>query len=170
MEKNTGALGIGKPLVDRDYLLDKFPGMGGWTYTIIPEIAPDPHAPFGWVKVKGTVDGVEIRDYHLLPGNKGSGVVFLSVKADLRKKIKKEAGDTVRIVLWRDDDPLEVPEEFLTCLAEDAAASEFFDSLKESDRQAYIKWIYSSKKEETKIDRMAKTLAKLSEHKKITDK
>lgn len=31
-----------KPLVDRDYRLEKSPGMGGWTYTIIPEIAPDP--------------------------------------------------------------------------------------------------------------------------------
>ena len=82
----------GKPLVDRDYLLEKSSGMGGWTYTIIPEIAPDPHAPFGWVKVKGTIDGVEIRNYHLLPGLKGSGVVFLSVKADLRKKNQKTGG------------------------------------------------------------------------------
>ncbi len=159
-----------KPLVDKDYLLEKFEGKGGWIYTVIPEIAPDPHAPFGFVKVKGTIDGVEIRNYHLLPGIKGSGVVFLSVKADLRKKIKKQAGDTIRVALWRDDDPPEVPEEFLACLAEDAAASEFFNSLKESDRQAYIKWIYSPKKEETKIDRMAKTLTRLSEHKKFTDK
>ncbi len=34
-----------KPWVDRDYLLEKSPEMGGWTYTIIPEIAPDPNSP-----------------------------------------------------------------------------------------------------------------------------
>ncbi len=46
-----------KPLVDKEYLLDKFPGKGGWTYTLIPEIEQDKKAPFGWVKVKGSIDG-----------------------------------------------------------------------------------------------------------------
>lgn len=27
-----------KPLLDRKYLLEKFPGKGGWTYTAIPEV------------------------------------------------------------------------------------------------------------------------------------
>lgn len=27
-----------KPLVDKDYLLQKFEGKGGWTYAEIPEI------------------------------------------------------------------------------------------------------------------------------------
>ncbi len=98
-----------KPLVDKDYRLDKFPGKGGWTYTLIPEIAPDPYAPFGWVKVKGTIDGVPIGNYHLMPFYKGSQQLFLSVKADIRKKIKKEAGDTVRVVLYLDYEPLELP-------------------------------------------------------------
>ena len=28
-----------KPLVDKEYLLEKYPGKGGWTYARIPEIA-----------------------------------------------------------------------------------------------------------------------------------
>lgn len=55
-----------KPLVNKKYLLEKFPGKVGWTYTIIPEILPDKNAPFGWVKVKGSIDGYEINNYHLL--------------------------------------------------------------------------------------------------------
>ena len=43
-----------KPLVDKKYLLEKFPCKGGWTYTIIPEILPDKNSPFSWVKVKGS--------------------------------------------------------------------------------------------------------------------
>ncbi len=155
-----------KPLVDRDYLLEKMDCKSGWTYTVIPEIAPNPHAPFGFVKVRGMIDGVEIRGYHLMPGLKGSGEVFLSVKADLRRKIKKGAGDTIHVTLWRDDTPREVPEELRLCIADDAAAAEFFASLSESQQQAYVKWIYSAKTEQTKIDRMAKTVAALANHEK----
>ena len=52
-----------KPLVDKEYLLEKFPCKGGWTFTIIPEILPDKHSPFGWVKVKGSIDGYKIKNY-----------------------------------------------------------------------------------------------------------
>jgi hypothetical protein len=160
----------GEPLVDRDYLLDKTPGHGGWTYTLIPEIAPDPHAPFGWVKVKGTVDGVPISNYHLMPGNHGSRQLFLSVKADLRRKIGKGAGDTVRIVLWRDDDPAEVPEELRLCIADDAEARKFFDSLTEGEQQAYVRWIYSAKREQTRVERMGRAIAALSARRKFADR
>ena len=27
-----------EPLVDKEYLLEKFPGKGGWTYALIPKI------------------------------------------------------------------------------------------------------------------------------------
>jgi hypothetical protein len=79
-----------KPLVDKKYLLEKFPCKGGWTFTEIPETLPDKNSPFSWVKVKGSIDGFEIGNYHLMPS--GKGTLFLSVKADIRKKIKKEAG------------------------------------------------------------------------------
>jgi len=50
-----------KQLVDRLYLLEKLPGKYGWTYTVIPEIQPDPNALFNWVKVRGSiVSGGEI--------------------------------------------------------------------------------------------------------------
>ena len=96
-----------KPLVDKEYLLEKYPGKGGWTYTIIPEILPDSKSPFGWVKVKGSIDGFEINKYHLLPTATGTGQLFLSVKSEIRKKIKKQAGDYVHIILYPDNEPLE---------------------------------------------------------------
>jgi hypothetical protein len=96
-----------KPLVNKKYLLEKFPCKGGWTFTEIPEIPPDKNSPFSWVKVKGSIDGFEISNYHLMPS--GKGTLFLSVKAEIRKKIKKQAGDYVHIILYLDTEPLEIP-------------------------------------------------------------
>jgi len=156
------------PLVNKKYLLEKFPCKGGWTFTEIPEILPDPKSPFSWVKVKGSIDGYEINKYHLMPS--GKGTLFLSVKSEIRKKIKKEAGDYVHIILYPDNEPLEVPEELLLCLQDDAEALQFFNSLNENEQHNYVKWIYSAKTDQTKIDRIAKTLDKLSKHKKLADK
>ena len=60
------------PLVDKDYLLQKYPGKGGWTFAAIPEIAQDKHAWFGWMKVRGTIDDYAIENYHLMPMGNGS--------------------------------------------------------------------------------------------------
>lgn len=156
-----------KPLVDKDYLLEKFPGKGGWTYTVIPEILPDKNAPFSWVKVKGSIDGFEIRKYHLMPSGKGE--LILAVKAEIRKKIKKQAGDYVHIILYPDNEPLEIPEELLLCLQDDPEAKKFFDSLNEGEQHNYVKWIYSAKTEQTKVDRIAKALVRLSKSQKFTE-
>jgi hypothetical protein len=157
-----------KALVNKPYLLKKYPGKGGWTYAAIPEILPGKNAPFGWVKVKGSIDGFEIKKYHLMP--LGDGKLFLPVKAEIRKKIKKGAGDHVHVVLYPDDEPLEVPEELLLCLEDEPEAMQFFNSLTESEQHHYVKWIYSAKTDQTKVDRIAKTLIKLSKHQKFINK
>jgi hypothetical protein len=148
-----------KALVDKKYLLEKYPGKGGWTYAQIPEIPSDKRAHFGWVKVRGTIDGFEISKYHLMP--MGNGNLFLPVRAEIRKKIKKQAGDTVHVILYEDKEPLDVPEELLLCLQDEPMAFEFFEKLSESEKKYYIQWIYSAKKEETKINRMAKAINRL---------
>ena len=50
-----------KAAVDRECLLKKWPGKGGWTYAEIPEIPQDRKAPFGWVTVKGWIDDYELK-------------------------------------------------------------------------------------------------------------
>ena len=75
-------------LVDKEYLLEKFQGKGGWTFARIPEIAQNKNSPFGWVKVRGTIDNFEIKNYNLQPMGKGS--LFLPVKAEIREKIRKK--------------------------------------------------------------------------------
>ena len=150
------------PVVNKEYLLEKYPGKGGWTFATIPEIPQDKNAHFGWVKVKGSIDGYEIKKYHLMP--MGNGCLFLPVKAEIRKKIKKQAGNFVHVILYLDNDPLEIPEEFSICLKDEPEALKFFYSIKEQEQHKYIKWIYAAKTEDTKIERMADAINKLSKH------
>lgn len=157
-----------KPLVDKKFKLEKFHGKGGWTYARIPHILQDKSKPFGWVKVRGTIDGYEIRKCHLMP--MGDNKLFLPVKAEIRKKIKKEEGDTVHIILYPDNEPLEVPREMILCLKDEPAAYMFFQQLSESEQQFYINWIYSAKKEETKVTRLAETINRLLRKLKRYDK
>jgi len=154
-----------KPLVNKRYLLKKFPGKGGWTFAELPEVTKSKSNPFGWIKVKGTIDAFEIKKYHLMPS--GNGNLFLPIKSEIRKAIKKEAGERVHIILYPDNEPLEVPEEMLMCLKDEPPALKFFNSLSESEKRYYITWIYSAKKEETKVNRLAKSINRLLKKEKF---
>lgn len=86
---------MNKPLVVKDYQLKKFPGKGGWAYAEIPESAQDKKAPFGQVKVRGKIDFYRLESYKLMP--MGNGKLFFPVKAAIRKVIRKQAEDFVKI-------------------------------------------------------------------------
>ena len=148
-----------KPIVNKKYYLEKYPGKGGWTYIQLSGIRKDQKKRFGWVRVKGTIDGFEISKYNLMPMKNGN--MFLPVRAEIRKKIKKAEGDAVQVILFPDNEPLEVPQEMLLCLQDEPKALKFFNALSQSERRFYILWIYSAKKEETKIKRMAKSINRL---------
>ncbi|MFD2514021.1 DUF1905 domain-containing protein [Pontibacter locisalis] len=157
-----------QPLVNKSYLLEKFPGKGGWTYAAIPEISPDKHAHFGWVRVKGSIDGYELKGYHLMP--MGNGQLFLPVRAEIRKKIKKQAGDWVQVILYADNTPQEVPEELLLCLQDEPAAYKNFQSCTDGEQKAFVDWIYSAKTDETKVERIVQSINKLLSNQKLHEK
>jgi len=159
---------ITTPLVNGKYLLERFQGKGGWTYVVIPEVLQNKKAPFGWVTVKGTIDQYELKNYRLMP--MGNGRLFLPVKAEIRKKIGKQEGDYVHLTLYADHLQREIPEELLLCLMDDPVAHQTFLSYPDGEQRAFIDWIYSAKKEDTKVDRIARTLDKLSKGQRFMDK
>jgi hypothetical protein len=148
-----------KALINKHYLLERFPGKGGWTYARIPEVLQDKHAHFGWVRVRGSIDSVEIKGYHLMP--MGNGQLFLPVKAAIRKKISKHEGDSVHIVLFADSLPNEMPTELKEILEEEPNAYSRFLKYSLGEQKAMIEWIYAAKKEVTKAERIAELLNKL---------
>lgn len=158
---------IEKPLVNHLYLLEKYPGKGGWTYAAIPEISQDKRALFGWVKVKGTIDDVELKNYKLMP--MGNGKLFLPVKAAIRKKIGKAEGDWVKVILFSDNGTPEIPDELLLCLQEEPSALQNFLSFTDGQQKEYIDWIYSAKTEATKVKRIDEMLTKLSKNNKLRE-
>lgn len=157
-----------KPLVNKKYLLEKYAGKGGWTYARIPEVIQDKTTPFGWVKVRGTIDSVEIKSYRLMP--MGNDQLFLPVKAAIRKTIGKEAGDWVHVVLYPDIEPYEVPDELMQCLEDEPKALKFFNTLSDSEKKYYTEWIFSAKKDQTKVKRLAITVNRLADGLKMYDK
>lgn len=148
-----------KPLIDGEYLLERIAGKGGWTYVILPGVPHEKKTPFNWTTVRGDIDGYELSHYKLMP--MGGGTLFLPVKAAIRKVIKKEAGDTVRIVLYRETRPLGVPEEWIACMQLQPPAYDRFLALTQSAQKQLIDWIYGAKTEETKVKRMAEGIERL---------
>ncbi|MDQ3393945.1 MAG: YdeI/OmpD-associated family protein [Bacteroidota bacterium] len=157
-----------KPLLEKEYCLQKFPGKGGWTFAEIMEVSPDKHSHFGWVKVKGKIDDYEFHDYRLQP--MGNGRLFFPVKAEIRKKIKKEAGDFVKIILYKDETALQIPDEIIACLKIEEKAYFEFSKLNESEQRQYLKWIYAPKTDKTKALRINILIENMLKEKKFNQK
>jgi hypothetical protein len=157
-----------KSLVNKKYKLQKFPGKGGWTYAKIPEIPQSKKSPFGWVKVKGSIDDYTFHDYRLMP--MGNGSLFLPVKASVRKIIGKAEGDYVQVVLFKDESSLQIPQDLLQCLTDEPLAHDKFFRLKENVQRTFIQWIGAAKKEETRVERIAKMIDMVIKGRSLIDK
>jgi hypothetical protein len=96
------------------------------------------------------------------------GTFMFGVSADVRKSAGVAGGDDVDVEIELDTEPREVsvPADLRTALDADPDASRFFESLSYSHKSAYVLWIESAKKDETRARRIPEALRMLKERRK----
>lgn len=145
--------------------LKKFDKQGektGWTYIEIPadiaaKIKPGEKKSY---RVKGKLDNHTLTGVAMLP--MGAGAFIIPVNGDMRKAIGKRHGAMVKVQLEEDKKPFQFNKDFMECLSDEPAASQFFNTLSGSHQRYFSKWIDSAKTEPTRVKRIAQAVSALS--------
>lgn len=145
--------------INREALIEKFPGKGGWTYIIISEISPVHRNHFGQVKINGFIDHYALENAVLMPLSNGQ--LFLSLNANMRKILKKAVGDTVQLQLSLANTSAIGEQDFIEILADEPDAFTYYKQLAEEEKKNYLDWINETKNQEVQIERIAKTVNEL---------
>ena len=148
------------PIFNDEIQLQKGEGKGAWTFITMPVMSNLPKKKNSTVKVRGFIDDYALEGIHIWAMKKGT---FLAVKADIRKAIKKEAGDTVKLQLFLDEAGQVIPEDFLECLSDEPKLLAHFQKQSRAKQRETIDWIFAAKTEDEKVNRMAKAIEKLEE-------
>ncbi|WP_230383822.1 YdeI/OmpD-associated family protein [Pedobacter endophyticus] len=131
----------------------------GWSYVFIPAALADAIKPGCKTsfRVKGKIDEVTIDGMATIP--MGEGDFIIALKAQLRKKLKKEAGAKVEV--WLEEDKgfkLEIPDDLALCFADDEKLMSQFLKQPKSHQNYFIRWINEAKTEATRTKRLVMTV------------
>jgi len=151
--------------VDFTTIIKQFDEQGektGWTYILIPSDLAEKLCPGNrkGFRVKGKFDEHPIKSMALIP--MGAGNFIIPLNAQVRKAIGKRKGAMLRVRLEIDKRPQKISKEFLDCLSDEPNALAFFDSLPNSHKLYFSKWIETAKTEPTKTKRIAQSVDALS--------
>jgi hypothetical protein len=134
-------------------------GDGGGAYVFFPYDTAKEFSTRGIVPVKATFDGVPYT---------GSLIKYryplhlLGIPKAIREQIGKTLGDTIEVVVWKDEEPrtVELPAPFEKLLKKEKLLP-VFNALSYTHRKEYCRWITEAKKEETRAKRLEKSVEML---------
>ena len=106
------------------------------------------------------VNGVEYRSRLAVYG----GRCYLGLRKDLLRQLGVATGDQVKIELIEDNEERVVvePPELTQALVDNPTAKAAYERLPFTHRSEYARWIDEGKKPETRADRVAKTIRRLT--------
>lgn len=142
-------------------ILERFKSKGektGWTYAPLPDAVfiklkrPDKKE----FRIKGFIDDVAVEQLAVYPI--GGGAFIIALNATLRKKLRKEAGDTVAFKITTDSSGALFSNELVEALKEDGVAWIAFQALKVSHQNYFHRHVATAKRADTKASRIIETI------------
>src|SRR5688500_12007632 len=138
------------------------PGGGG----AFVEVPFDAEAAIGSKrpKVKALIEGIPYRGTLT---RMGTDCHILGIRKDIRQQIGKTFGDDVTITVEPDTEArlVEVPAELKQAFKTEKEAKAFFEKLSYTHQREYVTWINEAKREDTRQNRIAKTIEMLKKGK-----
>jgi len=116
-------------------------------------------------KVKTLIEGVPYRG---ILTRMGTECHILGIRKEIREQVGKTFGDELTITVEPDTEPrlIEIPKDLLKELKKDKEADALFHKLSYTHQKEYVTWITEAKKEETRQNRIVKTIEMLKKGKK----
>jgi hypothetical protein len=116
-------------------------------------------------RVRATIEGVPYRGTLV---RMGTDCHLLLILKGIREQIGKTFGDEIQITLEPDTEPrvVEIPKDLMKELKKDREAQTFFDKLSYTHQKEYVTWINDAKKQETRQNRIHRTIEMLKQGKR----
>jgi hypothetical protein len=116
-------------------------------------------------KVRALIEGVPYRGTLV---RMGTNCHLLLVLKSIREQAGKTFGDEIKVTVEADTEErvIEIPAELQKAFKVEKEAKAFFDKLSYTHKREYVMWINEAKKEETRQNRIAKTIEMLEKGKK----
>ena len=116
-------------------------------------------------KVKAMIEGVPYRGTLT---RMGTDCHILGIRKEIREQVSKTFGDELAITVEPDTElrAVEAPAELKKAFRTEKEAKALFEKLSYTHQKEYVTWINEAKKEETRLNRVAKTIEMLRQGKK----
>lgn len=111
-------------------------------------------------KVKALIEGIPYRGTLV---RMGTDCHLLLVLKSIRAQVGKTFGDEIKVTVEPDTEErvIELPAELKKAFRAEKEAKAFFDKLSYTHKREYVMWINEAKREETRQNRIAKTIEML---------